>query len=129
MSVAVHIEETSSTLTGGRLKCEELEELCAEAKPIVLVGERLLTAQAMRLLMRIDRDLREARCQMNQDWFRRLMRVRGREVSQLRRRWEKIHPAPALQLGRLRRRYHAYIARYLHEPPTAIPKPTDTHRF
>ncbi len=81
MSVAVHIEETSSTLTGDRLKCEELEELCAEAKPIVLVGERLLTAQAMRLLMRIDRDLREARCQMNQDWFRRLMRVRGRAVS------------------------------------------------
>src|SRR3990172_1764275 len=100
MSVAVHIEETSSTLTGGRLKCKELEELCAEAKP--LVGERLLTAHAMRLLMRIDRDLREARCQMNQDWFRRLMRVRGRAVSQLRRRWEKIHPALALQLGRLR---------------------------
>ena len=97
MSVAVHIEETSSTLTGGRLKCEELEELCAEAKPIVLVGQRLLTAQAMRLLMRSDRDLREARCQVNQDWFRRLMRVRGRAVSQLRRRWEKIQPVPALR--------------------------------
>ena len=129
MSVAVHIEETSSTLTGGRLKCEELEELCAEAKPAVLVGERLLTAQAMRLLMGLDRDLREARAQFNQDWFRRVMRVRKKAVSRLRRRWEKIHPAPAMQLGRLRRRYHAHIARYLHEPWTAIPKPTDTHRF
>jgi hypothetical protein len=102
MSVAVHIEETSSTGASGRLKCEELEELCAEAKPIVLVGQRLLTAQAMRLLMRIDRDLREARCQMNQDWFRRLMRVRRRVALRLRRRWEKIDPAPQLPLGTLR---------------------------
>jgi hypothetical protein len=121
MSVAVHIEETSSPLTGGRLTCEELEALCSEAKPNVLVGERLLTAQAMRLLTRLDRDLREAWCQMNQDWFRRLMTVRRRAVSRLRRRWEKIYPAPALQLGGLRRRYHAHIARYFPEPQTANP--------
>jgi hypothetical protein len=112
MSVAVHIEETSSTRGGNRLTYGELEELCAEAKPIVLVGERLLTAQAMHLLMRIDRDLREARYQMNQDWFRRLMRVRKSAAMRLQRRWQKLDPPPTLPLGKLRRRYHAHIAGY-----------------
>lgn len=112
MSIAVHIEETSITLVSGRRPCEDLYELCAEAKPIVLVGERLLVAQAMRLLMRVDRDLRVARSQMNQDWFRRLMRVRKSAAMRLQRRWQKLDPPPTLPLGKLRRRYHPHIAGY-----------------
>ncbi|MCA1603473.1 MAG: hypothetical protein LC776_18135, partial [Acidobacteria bacterium] len=42
---------------------ERLSPLLAEAQPIVLTGERLLTAQAMRLLMRLDCELLEARAQ------------------------------------------------------------------
>src|SRR5262245_26487051 len=50
--------------------------LRAASGPHSLIGDRLLTAQAMSLLLHLDRDLREARVQANQDWFRRLMRVR-----------------------------------------------------
>ena len=85
-----------------------------ETQPIVLTGERLLTAEAMYLLMRVDREILEARAQWNQDWFRRLMRIRRRAVSRLRRRWAKLDPAPAIPLGRLRRRYHPNLAQYLY---------------
>jgi hypothetical protein len=94
------------------------ERLCAplpEARPISLTGERLLAAQAMRLLMRLDRDLLEARAQWNQDWFRRLMRLRPKAVIRLQRRWANLDPAPAIPLGNLTRRYHASLARYLYE--------------
>lgn len=84
-----------------------------ETPPIVLTGERLLAAEAMQLLMRVDRNILEARAQWNQDWFRRLMRVRPKAVSRLRRRWAKLDPAPAIPLGSLRRRYHANLAQYL----------------
>ena len=84
-----------------------------EARPIVLTGERLLAAQALRLYMRLDSELREARAQWNQDWFRRLMRVRPKAVLRLRRRWAKLDPMPAIPLGGLGRRYHANLARYL----------------
>ena len=53
---------------------------------VELTGDRLLTFEAMHLLISLDRDLREARAQWNQDWFRRLMRVRPKAVSRLRRR-------------------------------------------
>ena len=86
----------------------------AETQPIVLTGERLLAAEAMQLLMRVDRDILEARAQWNQDWFRRLMRVRPKAVYRLRRRWAKLDPAPAIPLGSLRRRYHANLAQYLY---------------
>ena len=86
----------------------------AEAQTIVLTGERLLAAEAMQLLMRVDRDILEARAQWNQDWFRRLMRIRPKAVSRLRRRWAKLEPAPAIRLGSLRRRYHANLAKYLY---------------
>ena len=86
----------------------------AETQPIVLTGERLLAAEAMQLLMRVDRDILEARAQWNQDSFRRLMRVRPKAVSRLRRRWAKLDPAPAIPLGSLRRRYHANLAKYLY---------------
>jgi hypothetical protein len=95
------------------------ERLCAlleEAPAPMLTGERLLAAEAMRLLMRLDRDLREARAQWNQDWFRRVMHARSRATSRLRRRWENLERRPAIPLGSLRRRYHANLAEYLYRP-------------
>src|SRR5260370_26510032 len=50
--------------------------------------DRSLAFEAMTLLMRLDRELREARADWNQDRFRRLMRLRSSAVSRLRRRWE-----------------------------------------
>ena len=85
-----------------------------DADSVVLTGSRLLTFEAMHLLISLDRDLREARAQWNQDWFRRLMRIRSRAVSRLKRRWAKLDPPPAIPLGRLRRRYHANLAKYLY---------------
>jgi len=94
---------------------ERFSALLAEARPIVPTGERLLAVQAMQLLMRLDSELLEARAQWNQDWFRRVMRVRTRAVLRLRRRWAKLHPTPAIPLGGLKRRYHANLAGYLYE--------------
>ncbi len=85
-----------------------------DADSVVLTGSRLLTFEAMHLLISLDRDLREARAQWNQDWFRRLMRIRPKAVSRLRRRWAKLDPPPAIPLGTLRRRYHANLAKYLY---------------
>jgi hypothetical protein len=85
-----------------------------DADSVVLTGSRRLTFEAMHLLISLDRDLREARAQWNQDWFRRLMRIRPKAVSRLRRRWTKLDPPPAIPLGVLRRRYHSNLARYLY---------------
>ena len=68
--------------------------------------------QALQLLIRLDKDLREARAQFNQDWFRRVMRARPKAVSRLRRRWTNISPPPRIRVGNLRRRYHANLAKY-----------------
>jgi len=92
----------------------------AETQPIILTGERLLAAEAMQLLMRVDHDILEARAQWNQDWFRRLMRIRPKAVSRLRRRWAKLDPSPAIPLGTLKRCYHANLARYLYHLPDAL---------
>jgi len=81
----------------------------------VLSGERLLAAQALQLLIRLDRELSEARADWNQDRFRRVMRARSKAVSRVRRRWNGLNPAPAVALGKLRRRYHANLAGYLYE--------------
>ncbi len=78
-------------------------------------GEQQLAYQAMRLLVRLDRELLDARAQWNQDWFRRIMRIRPKAVSRLRRRWARLNPMPAIPLGRLRRRYHANLAGYLYQ--------------
>ncbi len=94
---------------------ESMSSLVAQAELPVLTGERLLAAEAMWLLIRLDRDLREARAQWNQDWFRRLMHARSKAVSRLRRRWLALNPSPTLSLGSLRRRYHANLARYLYD--------------
>jgi hypothetical protein len=88
-----------------------------DADSVVLTGGRLLTYEAMHLLILLDRDLREARAQWNQDWFRRLMRIRPKAVSRLRRRWAKLTPPPAIPLGTLKRRYHANLAKYLYHLP------------
>src|SRR5688572_33473932 len=81
----------------------------------VLSGERLLAAQALQLLIRLDQALREARADWNQDRFRRVMKARSKAVSRVRRRWSSLNPAPAVGLGKLRRRYHANLAHYLYE--------------
>jgi hypothetical protein len=81
----------------------------------VLTGERLLAAQALQLLMRLDGELREARADWNQDRFRRVMKARSKAVLRVRRRWTCLDPAPAIGLGKLRRRYHVNLARYLYE--------------
>ena len=93
---------------------EPLATLQSKAQPIALTGERLLVAQAMSLLMRLDSELLEARALWNQDWFRRVMRSRSKAASRLRRRWGRIIPPPAIPLGSLRRRYHANLAGYLY---------------
>ena len=95
------------------------ERLCAlreEARPTTLTGDRLLAVEALQLLMRLDRDLREARAQWNQDWFRRVMHARSKAVLRLKRRWKTIDPPPAVPLGSLTRRYHANLAEYLYQP-------------
>lgn len=114
MSLSAHIAANSLRSSTNRLTERDAEALRAEALPTILIGERLLTAQAMRLLMRLDRDLREARSQFNQDWFRRIMRIRLKAVIRLHRRWGKVDPPPLLPLGNLRRRYHANLAGYLY---------------
>lgn len=85
------------------------------ASPLVLTGERLLAAQALQLLMRLDRELKKARADWNQDRFRRMMQARSKAVSRARRRWNRLNPAPAVALGKLRRRYHANLAGYLYQ--------------
>src|ERR1700730_846930 len=113
---AAAIVSDRATLDPGSTKPERLRALLAEAWPIALTGEWQLAAEALRLLMRLDRDLREARAQWNQDWFRRVIHARLKAVSRLHRRWVRINPPSVILLGSLRRRYHSNIARYLYEP-------------
>jgi hypothetical protein len=77
--------------------------------------DRKLALEAMTLFMSLDRELREARADWNQDRFRRLMRLRPLAVARLRRRWEILSPLPPIPLGTLRRRYHANLAGHLYE--------------
>ena len=80
----------------------------------ILSGDRLLAAQAMSLLLRLDTELREARADWNQDRFRRIMRARPKAVFRLQRRYSMIAAPPTVPLGSLRRRYHANLAKYLY---------------
>ena len=97
---------------------DRASDLLVEAEPTVLQGERLLAAQAMMSLISIDRELREARADWNQDRFRRLMHARSKAVSRLRRRHQALNPQRTVPLGSLSRRYNANLARYLYEPKT-----------
>ena len=81
---------------------------------VPLTRDRQLAAQAMTLLMGIDRELRYARAGWNEDRFRRIMRLRPKAVTRLRRRWEKLSSSPRIPLWSLRRRYHANLAGHLY---------------
>jgi hypothetical protein len=107
--------ERSSQFEPDAICCYPDGELSRWTSRFVLSGERLLATQALQLLMRLDRELREARADWNQDRFRRVMRARFKAVSRVRRRWSCLEPAPAIGLGTLRRRYHANLTRYLYE--------------
>src|SRR6266404_1010515 len=130
MSVSPHPTIGSESTSSGTATCAlaDLEALGAEAGPAALVGERLLAAQAAWLLFHLDKDLMEARAQFNQDWFRRVMRIRSKAASRLRRRWGKIYPPPAIPLGNLRRRYHVHLARYLYNLPSPQEEPCSNVR-
>lgn len=104
-----------SELEVGTICCYLDAEVSRWTSPWVLSSDRLLAAQALQLVMRLDRELREARADWNQDRFRRVMRTRSKAMSRVRRRWNRLDPAPAIGLGELRRRYHANLAGYLYE--------------
>ena len=107
--------ETSSQFQPDTICCYLDVEANRRTSQSVLSGERLLAAEALQLLMRLDRELREARADWNQDRFRRVMKARAQAVSRVRRRWNSLNPAPVIALGKLRRRYHANLTRYLYE--------------
>jgi hypothetical protein len=106
---------TSLPFAPDTISCFLDEDVSRWTARCVLSGERLLAAQALQLLMRLDGELREARADWNQDRFRRVMRARSRAVSRVQRRWHRLNPAPGVGLGKLRRRYHANLAGYLYE--------------
>src|ERR1043166_2404422 len=60
-------------------------------------------------------ELVESRADWNEDRIPRLMRLRPKCVSRLRRRWERLNPKPRIPLGTLRRRYHATLAGHLND--------------
>lgn len=109
------VTETSSQSAPDTIWCYLDVEVSRWTSVWVLSGERLLAAQALQLLMRLDRELREARADWNQDRFRRVMKARSKAVSRIRRRWNSLNPAPSIALGKLRRRYHANLAGYLYQ--------------
>ena len=109
------VTEELSHCESDTICCHLDAEVSRWTSRFILSGERLLAAQALQLLIGLDRELREARADWNQDRFRRVMRARSKAVSRVRRRWGNLNPAPAVGLGKLRRRYHANLAGYLHE--------------
>src|SRR5258708_7789487 len=106
----------AANASGGALtiRCYVYPLVTTSPRPL-LIPDRKLAFEAMTLLMRLDRELREARADWNQDRFRRLMRLRPRAASRLRRRWEILNPLPPIPLGTLCRRYHANLAGHLYE--------------
>jgi len=109
------VTETSSQFDANMVCCYLDAEITRRTSRFVLSGDRLLAAQALQLLMRLDHELKEARADWNQDRFRRVMRTRSKAVSRVRRRWNCLKPIPAISLGTMRRRYHANLAGYLYE--------------
>jgi hypothetical protein len=105
----------AANASGGALtiRCYVYPLVTTSPRPL-LKPDRKLAFEAMTLFMRLDRELREARADWNQDRFRRLMRLRVKAVVRLRRRCQRLNPQPGIPLGTLRRRYHANLAGYLH---------------
>ena len=97
------------------IRCYLYPPLTARALWPKLNPEREPTVEAIRLLMWLDSELREARADWNDDRFRRIMRARPRAVRRLIRRWERLDPKPVVPLGSLRRRYHANLAGHLYD--------------
>lgn len=96
------------------IRCYLYSTVCPRNWPKVMSRERLLGAQALLLLTRLDAELRDARADWNHDRFRRLMHVRSNAVNRLLRRWSQINPTPRVPLGSLRRRYHSSLAGHLY---------------
>ena len=113
--VGALVIESSSQFKPDTICCYLDAEVSRWASQWALSGERLLAVQALQLLISLDRELRQARADWNQDRFRRIMRARSKAVSRVRRRWNSLDPAPAISLGKLRRRYHASLDGYLYE--------------
>ncbi len=113
--IGTSVIETPSQFGSNTICCYADAEASRLTSRWVLSSEQLLAAEALQLLMRLDRVLTMARADWNPDRFRRIMRARSKAVSRVRRRWNSLDPAPAIALGRLRRRYHANLARYLYE--------------
>jgi hypothetical protein len=107
--------EKSSQVQPHTICCYLDTEVSRWSSCYVLSSERLLAVQALQSLVRLDLELREARADWNQDRFRRVMRARSKAVLRVRRRWRGLNPAPPIRLGKLRRRYHANLARYLYQ--------------
>jgi hypothetical protein len=114
-NIGTSVTETSTPFEANMICCYlDTEVSCGPAR-CPLSGNRLLAAQALQLLMRLNRELKEARADWNQDRFRRVMKARSKAVSRVQRRWNSLNPAPAIGLGKLRRRYHASLAGHLYK--------------
>ena len=113
--VGAFVIESSSQLQPDTIYCYLNAEVSRWTSQWAFSGERLLAVQALQLLISLDRELRQARADWNQDRFRRIMRARSKAASRVRRRWNSLDPAPAIALGKLRRRYHASLGGYLYE--------------
>jgi len=96
------------------IRCCFVPPLMQPTTAVSLTVDRQLAFEAMRLLLQLDRLLREARADWNQDRFRGVMRLRNKASARVRRRWSELNPTPGVCLGRLRRRYHANLAGYLY---------------
>src|SRR5438552_1374938 len=100
------------------IRCYATTRFALPISDVPLAEDRRLALQALRLLMRLDALLSEARADWDQNRFRRLMHLRPRAVTRLRRRWASLNPSPRIPLGTLRRRYHANLAAHLY--PVAL---------
>src|SRR5260370_32285594 len=95
------------------IRCYLDVSIILRTRRTVLSGQRLLAAQGLQLLMRLDSELREARADWNQDRFRRVMQARSQAVLRVLRRWSGLNPRPSIPLCSLRRRHHANLPCYL----------------
>lgn len=114
------VEEVSNAPVAGAnqrpatIRCYVYTVSAPKVPQPALRADQELAAQAMTLLIRIDGEMKYARADWNEDRFRRLMRLRSKAVTRLRRRWARLNPKPRIPLGTLRRRYHANLAGHLY---------------